>query len=240
MSNPFTGKAAWEYDRFFETSFGATVKKLEGELLLKVLSPFRGGDLLEVGCGTGVWMEFLKKNGFTEPVGLDLSMDMLLQAKKKGLKKLVNGTALKLPFPDDSFDLTYFVTSLEFITDRKRALLEAARVSRKGILVAFLNRYSLLNLYRWFKSNFGSSVYSLSTFITKSELEKLARYVNEAGRKRLKLEKFLTTLNLSLGTFIKEEWERELGFNSPFGAFGVVLFKVKNGVSKRDNCRRSS
>ena len=227
MSNPFTGKVAREYDRFFETPFGATVKRLEGELLLRVLSDFRSGELLEVGCGTGVWMEFLRENGFVEPVGLDLSMDMLLQAKKRGLKKLVNGTALHLPFPADSFDLTCFITSLEFISDRKGALLEAARVSRKGILVAFLNRYSLLNLYRWFKSLFGSSVYSPYTFITKSELEKLARYVNEVGRKRLKLEKFLTTLNLTLTNFVKEEWEKRLGFNSPFGAFGVALFKVE-------------
>ena len=152
---------------------------------------------------------------------------MLLQAKKKGLKKLVNGTALKLPFPDDSFDLTYFVTSLEFITDRRGALLEAVRVSRKGVAVAFLNRYSLLNLYRQIRSFFGSSTYTSSTFLTREELEKLARYVNGAGRKRLKLEKFYTTLNLTLGTFVKEEWERKLGFNLPFGAFGVVLFKVE-------------
>lgn len=227
MSNPFTGKVAREYDRFFETPFGATVKRMEGELLLSVLSGFREGALLEVGCGTGVWMEFLKERGFREPVGLDLSMDMLLQAKKKGLRKLVNGTALNLPFPNDSFDLTYFVTSLEFITNRKRALLEAVRVSRSGLVVAFLNRYSLLNIYRQLKAIFGNSVYSSSHFLTEEELKKLARYVNGAGRKRLKLEKFLTTLNLTFGSFVKEEWERKLGFNLPFGAFGVALFKVE-------------
>jgi len=227
VSNPFTGKVAREYDRFFETPFGASVKRMEGELLLSVLSGFREGALLEVGCGTGVWMEFLKERGFREPVGLDLSMDMLLQAKKKGLRKLVNGTALNLPFPNDSFDLTYFVTSLEFITDRKRALLEAVRVSRSGLVVAFLNRYSLLNIYRQLKAIFGNSVYSSSHFLTREELKKLARYVNGAGRKRLKLEKFLTTLNLTFGSFVKEEWERKLGFNLPFGAFGVALFKVE-------------
>lgn len=227
MSNPFTGKVAKEYDSFFETEFGKTVKKLEGELLLKALYPFKGGELLEVGCGTGIWMDFLKSKGFPEPVGLDLSVDMLLEAKKKGLKKLINGTALELPFLDDSFDLTYFVTSLEFITDKRRALLEAARVSKKGILVAFLNRYSLLNLYRELKSLFGSSVYSSSNFLTKEELLSFGRYVNEVGRKRLKLEKFYTTLNLTLGTLVREEWERKLGFNLPFGAFGVALFKVQ-------------
>jgi len=227
VSNPFTGKVAKEYDNFFETEFGKTVKRLEGELLLKVLYPFKGRELLEVGCGTGIWMEFLKSNGFSEPVGLDLSRDMLFEAKRKGLRKLVNGTALNLPFLDDSFDLTYFVTSFEFITDKRRALLEAARVSKEAVLVAFLNRNSLLNLYREVKSFFKDSLYSSSSFITKEELLSLVRYVNEVGRKRLKLEKFYTTLNLTIGTFVREEWERKLGFNLPFGAFGVALFKVQ-------------
>ncbi len=227
MSNPFTGRVAREYDSFFETPFGRTVLKLEGELLLNLLLPYREGELLEVGCGTGIWMKFLKEKEFKEPTGLDLSLDMLRQAKKKGLKKLVNGTALSLPFPDDSFDVSLFITSLEFVTDRKRALLEAARVSREAVVVAFLNRHSLLNLYREVKGFFGSSVYSSANFLTREELLKLSRYVGEVGRKRLKLEKFLTTLNLSIANFVNEEWERRIGFNSPFGAFAAALFKVK-------------
>lgn len=228
MSNPFSGKVAAEYDRFFQTPFGRAVFKLEGELILELLSPFKGSSILEVGCGTGIWMAFLKERGFGEPVGLDLSMDMLLQAKRKGLKKLVNGTALSLPFLDDSFDVSCFITSLEFITDRRGALLEAVRVSRKAVLVAFLNKYSLLNLYRQMKVLLGKpSVYSSSRFLSRGELEKIARYVREVGRKRLRLEKFLTTLNLTVGSFVNEKIERKLGKELPFGAFAAALFKVE-------------
>ncbi len=228
MSNPFSGKVAENYDHFFETPHGKVIFRLEGKLLLNALSAFKRAATLEVGCGTGIWMDFLKKNGFGEPVGLDLSFDMLLQARRKGLRKLVNGTALSLPFPDDSFDLSCFITSLEFITDRRRAFFEAVRVSRRAVLVAFLNRFSLLNLYRELKVLFGgSSVYSSSSFLTKRELEEIARYVREVGRKRVKLEKFLTTLNLTIGSFVNESLERKLGFNLPVGAFAVALFRVE-------------
>ncbi len=228
MSNPFHGNVAQNYDSFFETPFGKTVFKLEREVLLEILSPLRGSSFLEIGCGTGVWMDLLKREGFGEPVGVDISLDMLFQAREKGLSNLVNGTALMLPFPDNSFDVSCFITSLEFITDRKRAFLEAVRVSRRNILVAFLNRFSALNLYRQLKSFFsGKSIYSSRSFLTKGELEHLARYARKIGRKRVYLEKFFTTLNLTIGNFTNEQVERKLGFKLPTGAFGVALFKVE-------------
>jgi len=225
-SNPFTGKVASNYDKFFETPFGRVVFSLERELLLKGLSKYLSGSSLEVGCGTGIWMKVFRDAGFPEPVGLDLSYDMLLQARKKELRKLVRGSALYLPFREDTFDLTYFVTSLEFISDRKKAFLEALRVSRKSLAVAFLNKYSLLNVFRMAKSLFVSSIYSPSSFLTIEEIKTLASYASSVGRKGLKLEKFLTTLNFSIGSFVNESIERKVGFNSPFGAFGLAVFRV--------------
>jgi len=225
-SNPFKGEKASEYDLFFQTNYGRVVYSLEKELLLKGLSDYLRGNSLEVGCGTGIWMKTFKEEGFKEPVGLDISYDMLVHAKRKGLKNLVMGTALRLPFRDDTFDLTYFVTSLEFIVDRERALLEATRVSKKAVAVVFLNKYSLLNIYRIVKSYFSKSTYSPSSFLTIDGLKKLASFVSSVGRKGLKLEKFLTTINLSVGNFIEESLERKFGFELPFGAFALAVFRV--------------
>jgi SAM-dependent methyltransferase len=157
-------------------------------------------------------------------------------AKAKGLKKLVLGTGTSLPFKDESFSCTYFVTSLEFILDRRRALLEAARVSREKVVVAFLNKYSLLNLVRSIKALFKETTYSKGSFLSKDELVRLARAVGESSPFSLKFESFSSTLNFSIDGLVNRNLEEKLGFNLPFGAFGVIKFKVvrRNGAGKRN------
>src|SRR5215813_13658162 len=63
-----------------------------------------GGDLLEVGCGTGLLLRRFAKLTKTAR-GIDLSPGMLETARARGLD-VVTGTALELPFPDASFDVT--------------------------------------------------------------------------------------------------------------------------------------
>jgi len=225
-SNYFSGERAERYDDFFKTPFGSSVFALERELLMKGLSRYFSGKCLEVGCGTGVWLKAIRDEGFPEPVGVDVSWDMLKVAKGKGLSNLVLARANFLPFKDDAFDLVFFVTSLEFMEDRKGALLEAVRVSRKAVAVAFLNRYSVLNFLRVVRSLFKPSVYRSENLLSLGELKKLAFYVSSVGKKGLKLERFLTTLNLAVEGFVKENLERKLGFNQPFGAFGLAVFRV--------------
>src|SRR5215212_4449393 len=61
-----------------------------------------GGDLLEVGCGTGLLLRRLSK--LTKSArGLDLSPGMLEKARARGLD-VTTGTVVDLPFPDASFD----------------------------------------------------------------------------------------------------------------------------------------
>jgi len=232
VSNPFRGEVAENYDSFFETEFGRKVKEIEGELLVDGLKGFERAEVLEVGCGTGVWIEFLRERGFKEPVGLDASRDMLKVARRKGLRKLVEGRAAGLPFKNDRFDGVAFITSLEFVVDRRRALLEAARVARRFILVGFLNAHSVTALFRRVKGFFKESVYSKGRFLTREELERDARWVGEVSPYSLKVESFKTALNFSVDGFVSERLERLAGWNSPFGAFGVIRFRVvkRNGA----------
>ena len=232
-SNPFTGDRAKEYDSFFKSPFGRSVKELEGELLLTELKGLEGASLVEIGCGTGVWMEFLKERGFKEPVGVDISRDMLKVARKKGLKKLVEASACRLPFRDNTFDGALFITSLEFIVDRKRALLEAARVSRDFIIIGFLNAHSLLALHRRVRALFKESSYSRAHFLTREELLKLTRWVGEVSPYSLIVESFKTTLNFSIDGFVAKRLERAVGGNLPTGGFGLIRLRVvkRNGAT---------
>jgi ubiquinone/menaquinone biosynthesis C-methylase UbiE len=107
-----------------------------------------GGDLLEVGCGTGLLLRRLSKLTKTAR-GIDLSPGMLETARARGLD-VKTGTVLDLPFPDASFDVTCSFKMLAHVEDIERALREMIRVTRpSGTVVAdFYNPYSLRALVK--------------------------------------------------------------------------------------------
>ena len=77
-------------------------------------------------------------------VGLDRSPAMLAELRRRlpGLP-VVLGDAHALPFADAAVDLALFVTTLEFLEHPATALREAMRVSRRGLVLLTLNRWSL-------------------------------------------------------------------------------------------------
>ena len=77
-------------------------------------------------------------------MGLDLSRPMLAEAACLGSPPCVRGDALALPFSTAAFDLVALVTTLEFLLKPIQALAEALRVARQGLVLAVLNRQSLL------------------------------------------------------------------------------------------------
>ncbi len=87
-------------------------------------------DWLEVGTGTGHWLEFLLDRS-CRVVGLDLSTTMLScarQALPSG--ELVQGRAEVLPFQDRTFDRVVCVNAFHHFTDKRRFLAEVRRVLR--------------------------------------------------------------------------------------------------------------
>lgn len=141
--------AALQYDQWAESSTGSFALRQQEKLLLGMLAgwPRRRQKLLDIGCGTGIFLEFFWSGGF-EVTGVDKSPDMLARARKKmgDRVELHLGPAEHLPFDDREFDYVSLMTVLEFVEDPGLVLREAARVARKGVLITFLNRSSLYRL----------------------------------------------------------------------------------------------
>jgi len=141
--------AVQRYEEWLQTPEGAFALGREKRLLAHLISgwPRRGQRLLEVGCGSGLFLEMFWEAGF-DTTGLDLSPHMLAAARARVNTRvdLHLGSADLLPFDDKEFDFVALITVLEFVPDPLAALEEAFRVARKGLLVAFLNRYSLYYL----------------------------------------------------------------------------------------------
>ncbi len=140
---------AARYDQWASTPCGSFALRQEEKLLQGIIAPWprRKQELLDIGCGTGAFLEFFWSCGF-DLTALDLSPDMLSSARQKMGDRVDFhlGSAEHLPFEDREFDYVSLMTVLEFADDPGLVLREAARVVRKGILVMFLNR---LSLYGW-------------------------------------------------------------------------------------------
>src|SRR3954470_4882020 len=92
-----------------------------------------GGDrVLDVGCGTGVFLRLCADRG-AAVAGLDASAALLGQALLRVPEAdLVLGDLQSLPYDDDAFDLVTGFTSFFFADDMVAALREARRVARPG------------------------------------------------------------------------------------------------------------
>jgi SAM-dependent methyltransferase len=94
---------------------------------------------LELGCGTGLFLERVARSGATL-VGVDLSADLLARARRRVAAlpnvRVLEGDAHRLPFPDGSFDAVYGSSILHHL-DLAAALAEARRALKRGGRVVF-------------------------------------------------------------------------------------------------------
>jgi SAM-dependent methyltransferase len=91
-----------------------------------------GWNVLEVGCGTGVFLRLCAGRG-ARVTGLDASAALLELARTRVPEaELVVGDMQFLPFADDAFDLVAGFNAFFFAADMVAALDEAGRVARSG------------------------------------------------------------------------------------------------------------
>lgn len=103
-----------------------------------------GERVLDVGCGTGAFLQRLAARHPEQPLtGLDLSPGMLAVARRRlaGYPhvELVEASAQALPFPDGRFDVVVSASVLHYWRDPVGGLAEAARVLRPGGRIALLD-----------------------------------------------------------------------------------------------------
>ncbi|QCS41579.1 class I SAM-dependent methyltransferase [Natrinema versiforme] len=84
--------------------------------------------VLDVGCGTGELSRVLAAESPGEVIGCDADSDLLAAASEH--VPVVTGDAVRLPFPDDAFDLVVCQALLINLPEPAAALAEFARVSR--------------------------------------------------------------------------------------------------------------
>jgi len=93
---------------------------------------FAGETVLDVGCGSGAYVEALNNSG-RRAVGLDVTY---LNAWASIKSCAVVGNASSLPFSGGVFETVLALEVLEHCRDARRCLLEMARVASRNIIIS--------------------------------------------------------------------------------------------------------
>ena len=111
--------------------------------------------ILDVGCGKGYLLyDFKRAMPEAEIFGIDISSYAIKHAKPEIANSLINGTAAKLPWDDNMFDLVVSINTLHnlYVYELYQALQEIERVGKgnKYICVeTYNNEEEKANLLYW-------------------------------------------------------------------------------------------
>jgi ubiquinone/menaquinone biosynthesis C-methylase UbiE len=119
----------------YDTQIGWWERRFFGEDHRPWACGFATGKVLEVAVGTGLNLPFYGEG--LDVVGIDLSPDMLVIARRRALEAkrevdLREGDAHAIDFADETFDTVVSTYSLCNIPDPEQALSEMQRVLRPG------------------------------------------------------------------------------------------------------------
>ena len=128
----FNGQAA-EYDQR-DTYYYSRNGKISCRDIVEQIKGVPYESLLDVGCGTGYLADILTKQKQARYCGVDLSDEMIRVANGKGIPsaEFLVGSADKLPYPDESFDIVTCSQSFHHYPYPEKAMQEAMRVLKPG------------------------------------------------------------------------------------------------------------
>ena len=133
LSKKWFDKQAPVYDET-NTILYSKYGKISCENIYDYLKDKEYEKLLDIGCGTGYLINMLAKEYDAEFTGLDLSPEMINQAKSKNIKNstFIEGRSDDLPFKNDTFDVITCSQSFHHYPETDKPMQEARRVLKQG------------------------------------------------------------------------------------------------------------
>jgi len=141
VQNMFS-RIAGRYDLMNRLMTAGQDRSWRREVIQRLALPPQGG-LLDLGAGTGdLAREALIQCPGCRPVAADFTLEMMLAGKKRpesARLRWLGADALRLPFPDETFDAAVSGFLFRNVRDIAQALAEQRRVLRPGGRIVILD-----------------------------------------------------------------------------------------------------
>lgn len=133
----------------------------------------KNAKIIDVGCGTGLTLNFFRNNGYNYSIGIDNSKNALNICKK--LFDFIIGKDIfwmyadDMKFPNSYFDLVFSEGLLEHFINSSRIIREHCRISRKYVLIFQPNHNSFFGLIKRIIERFGKASWEREYFYAKED-----------------------------------------------------------------------
>ena len=169
-----------------------------GQALLNLASQVRAKTVLEVGSGTGFWLNLLHS---TVPnlFGLDYSMGMLEHARRRPAPlELSRGSAIQLPYRDNTFDLIYCVDAIHHFGNHRQFIAEAFRLLKPNGALAVIGHDPHEGTSNWYIYDYFDGVYDtdLRRYPAGTSVTK---FMEAEGYQRVSVQTIEHILNVHVG-----------------------------------------
>lgn len=137
--------ASEDYAGRFSGAVGAWFLKVQEDATLKMLSPYPGAAVLDVGGGHGQLTEALVRNGYRVTVlgSTEACKRRIETFVAEGRCTFNAGDILSLPYSDREFEVAISYRLLPHVKRWSRLVTELARVARKTVVVDYPSVRSL-------------------------------------------------------------------------------------------------
>ncbi len=164
---------SWNYDK--GRGLSPQSMTLRSNKLLPIINEFWIKNCIDVGCGTGRFTVLLNDLLDGTVSGMDVSRNMLLQARAK--EELRNVLLLvwsveNIPVIEESFDMAFLSMVFHHIIDKEKAIQELWRILREnGIVVVRNSTYESLQTEKWLDFFPGARTIELQRTVTRVALK---------------------------------------------------------------------
>lgn len=118
--------------KFSDEKYSKNTEKMQPfkQEMLHMLTGTPAGNVLDIGCGSGVLSRRLVDHGWNT-YGMDISFEGVRKYRLKGLKGVVCDAEMNLPFRDELFDTVWISEVIEHMVDYRSLLMEIRRVLKR-------------------------------------------------------------------------------------------------------------